>query len=117
MAWFARVALGYVCLMILLVAALQFLARADHGVVYVTVSGDRLYLLTVYRDVEIPAIFGGAGRAPGEISVTDRRGRTLDSEHIDDVTSVRDIHWERYRVDFEYDRGGRTYETSLALLQ
>jgi len=117
MAWFARVALGYVCLMILLVAAIQSLARVDRGVLYYTVSGDRLYLLTVYRDAKIPAIFGTGGRAPGEVAVTDRRGRTLDSEHIDDVTSVRDIHWERYRVDFEYDRGSRTFETSLELLQ
>lgn len=39
------------------------------------------------------------------------------SQHLDDVLRVREIHWERYRVDFEYQRNGRTYATSLALLQ
>jgi hypothetical protein len=51
------------------------------------------------------------------VEVLDRAGRVIDRERLDDVMSVRDVRWERFKVDLLYDRDGHAYQTALDLPQ
>jgi len=115
--WFARVAFAYVFFVIAGITLIQQLARADRYFVFSVPSGDRLYRLVGYRDVRLPFGLTGFGRSPGELEVHDRADRVLDSRHLDDVMTVRDVAWGRFHVDFSYDRGGETYRTEMDLGQ
>ena len=117
MRWLAGVAIGYVFLMLLAIGSIQYVARADRRQVYDMASPDRLYLLRAFRDAPIPAIFGDRGRWPGQLEVVDTSGRVLDAEHVPDVFAVNVLQWERYRVDFQYRDGSRTYQSALNLAQ
>lgn len=117
MRWFAGMVIGYVALMLIAFGAIQFLARANRqpAAEYRGPTGE--YSLRIYRDAPIPAFFGVYGDAPGELETDDSAGRVLDSEHVPDVDSVSQIQWERYRVDFQYRDGDRTYRGALNLAQ
>ncbi len=96
MRYVAIVLLANVILMLELGVTAQQLARVD-------------------RDVPLPFDLDGHGRAPGEVSVINTRGIVLDSERVDDVFTVRNVRWELFKVHFEFDQDGKTYESSLAL--
>jgi len=116
MRWFVGIAIAYVALMLIAFGAIQFLARANRGPA-ATLSGPTGETLRIYRDAPIPAVFGAHGDAPGEVETQDSAGRVMDSEHVPDVDSVSDIHWERYKVHFRYRDGARTYQGALDLAQ
>jgi hypothetical protein len=109
--WFAGVAIGYVVSMLLAVAAIQFVASANRSEAYEVRSPTGEYALRVYRDMPIPAIFGGRGPAPGLVEVSDTSGQVFDSEHVPDVDSVGQFQWERYKVDFRYADGRQTLQS------
>jgi hypothetical protein len=88
--------------MLLGVGAIQYVARTDREEAYELRSPTGEYVLRVYRDMPIPAIFGDRGRAPGLVEVSDTAGRVFAAEHVPDVDSVGEFQWERYKVDFRY---------------
>jgi hypothetical protein len=115
--WFAGAAIGYVVLMLLGVGAIQYAARANREEAYELRSPTGEYVLRVYRDMPVPAIFGDRGPAPGLVEVSDTAGRVFDSEHVPDVDSVGDFQWKRYQVDFRYTDRDETFRAALALAQ
>jgi hypothetical protein len=115
--WFAAVAIGYVVFMLLAIAAIQHFALADRGLAYELRSPTGEYVLRVYRDAPVPALFGDRGPAPGSVEVSDLGGRVFDSEHVPDVDAVGGFQWERYKVEFRYADGGKTFRTALDLAQ
>ena len=117
MPWPLRIAIIYVTLMIALVAASEQMAHLVRSRTFELRSGDGRYRLVGYREFPLPRILGGGGPAPGEAQVVDPRGRVLDSERFEDLTSIYDVQWARYKVWFLYEQGGRTYRTSLDLPQ
>lgn len=117
MKWFAGVAIGYVVLMLLAIAAIQQISSANRGLAYELRSPTGEYVLRVYRDVPVAKLFGDRGRAPGSVEVTDSAGRVFDTEHVPDVYEVGGFQWERYKVDFRYADGGKMFQTALDLAQ
>jgi hypothetical protein len=115
--WFARVAIGYVVFMLLAVATIQFAASKNRTEEYELRSPTGEYVVRVYREMPTPAIFGNRGPAPGLVEVSDSAGRVFDSEHVPNVDSVGQFQWERYKVDFRYGDGGKTFQAALALAQ
>jgi hypothetical protein len=65
----------------------------------------------------MPFGISGRGRAPGEGEVVDGKGRTLDTEQLDDVLSIHDVEWSAYDVRFTFERDGKLYEDKLVLVQ
>ena len=114
--WLVRIGLGYVALMIAVIAASQQLAHVVRTHEFAMRSGDGRYWLMGYRDFPLPAILA-RGQAPGEAEVVDLQGHTLDREHFEDVGSIFGVEWDRYNVHFMYRQGGRTFRTSLELAQ
>ncbi|HEY3676360.1 MAG TPA: hypothetical protein VGK84_10260 [Candidatus Tumulicola sp.] len=117
MQWFARIAIGYVVFMLLAVAAIQYFASANRELASELRSPTGEYTLRVYRSTRVPTIFGGRGPAPGVVEVSDSDGHVFDSEHVPDVDAVGGFQWERYKVEFRYADGVKTFETALALAQ
>lgn len=117
MVWLARIAIAYVCFMLLAIGLMQWLARVDRQKDFGFETTDGSYRFEVYRDIVLPAYFGGRGTAPSEVEVLDRRGRVIDGEHLDDVKSIYDVRWGRSEVDFFYRRDGPTYRSTIELEQ
>ncbi len=116
MVWLMRIAIAYILFILAGLAVLDYLAHAERQLAYVVSSPDRQYRLVVYRDVPLPRFLGGHGRAPGEIEVRDSSNDLLDQTHIDDVTAMRMIRWEQYRVDVDVERDGKFSRTFLNLV-
>lgn len=116
--WILGIAVGYLACMLVVLALLQYLARAAHVRDFTVVSEDGRYALTVYRDVPLPFWLDGTGPAPGEVVVANRAdGHVLDSERIDNTHSIGAVRWGRYDVEFDYSQNGKTYRGTLALAQ
>lgn len=105
------------CWIIALIALTQELSHLARYRTFDLRSADGRYQLVGYRDFPLPPILGGRGSAPGVAEVVDSRGQVLDSEHFDDLTSIYDIQWDRFKVGFLYEQNGRLYHTALDLEQ
>lgn len=101
--------------MFLLAATAQQLAKATPTYWHVPVSVHQPFELVINRYEPLPFGLNGHGMAPGEVSVVNARGIVLDSERLDDVFTVRNVRWEDFKVHFDFDQNGKTYESSLAL--
>lgn len=90
---------------------MQYLARADRQKDFGFETADGSYRFEVYRDIMLPAYFGGRGTTPGEVEVLDRDGRVLDSEigvqviqtfgirvHLLGITAIDGEHQSRLLV-------------------
>ncbi|HEY1654524.1 MAG TPA: hypothetical protein VGF86_05370 [Candidatus Tumulicola sp.] len=117
MVWWLRVGIAYLCFALIALGLIQYLARVEASPLYSLQSDDGRYHLSVKADVWIPPFFGRRGKSPGEVEIVDRDGRLIDSAHIDDVETIGDVHWERYRVTFRYVQDGETDATALDLAQ
>ena len=117
MVWFGRIAVAWVFFMIGAVALIGYLARTQHYPAFTVSSDDGRYQFNAFYELPVPKVLGGPGGGAGGVEVLDREGRRIDSEEIQNVRSVRDIRWERFRVDFTYTRYGQSYESYLELPQ
>jgi len=115
--WVLGILAGYVLLMVLIVAIMQYAARADARPIAWYPDPTHRYYLGVYRDFPLPFHLGG-GDNPGTVRLFDEaENQELDRERIDNVFTVHDVRWDPYEVTFVYGRGGADYRIHLRIVQ
>jgi hypothetical protein len=115
--WFVWVLVAYVVVVGGSIAAIGYLGRAEGGSSYQLMSLDGQYRLEGYRYLRLPFQLSGRGRAPGEVRVLSHSGQVIEEAQLEDVESVQHVTWDKFNVTFTFERGGRTYQTSLDLPQ
>jgi hypothetical protein len=101
--------------MVALVAIGQYAARADAFPLYSWASGYGDNMVVVYEDFPLPFHMNGGGH-PGTVKLLDN-GRVIDSERIDDVTTVHDVRFDQYNAYFHYVSHGTEYQETLRIIQ
>jgi hypothetical protein len=96
-----------------LVAIAQYAARADAYRLYSWDYGD--YTVVVYEDLPLPFHMNG-GAHPGTVKLLDN-GHEIDSERVDDATSIDDVRFDRYNAYVRYTSHGVEYESTLHIIQ
>jgi len=115
--WVLGILAGYVLLMVLIVAIMQYAARADARPIAWYPDPTHRYYLGVYRDFPLPFRLGG-GDNPGTVKLFDSLlNQELDQERIGDVITVHDVRWDPYQVTFVYDTSGVDYRVHLRIVQ
>lgn len=98
-----------------LIAVAQYAARANPLTLnyFSSTYGD--YAVAIYADYPLPFHMNG-GVHPGTVELFED-GRMIDSERVDDVTSVHDVRFDQYNAYFRYVSHGMVYQSTLQIIQ
>ncbi len=106
---------AYGIIVFALIAVAQYAARANPLTLNYFASRYGDYTIAIYADYPLPFHMNG-GVHPGTVELFEH-GHMIDSERVDDATSVHDVRFDQYNAYFRYAAQGAEYESTLRIIQ
>ena len=115
MRWLSYTLVAYVAFVFFALNAIPAMVHQTASLYWDLPDGSRRYHAQVYWERRVPFGPGHGRHVPGFVRLSDRYGNNLGEKQVDDVLSVSRFNWTVDALQFDYQRDGQRYRTTMAL--